>query len=74
MLFWEAWKVVAHRAGGYQSRVVLGVVYLLVLGPAAVVARLGGNRLMDMDSRPGAGSWQVRGPQDATVEALRRQF
>ena len=74
MLFWEAWKAYAHRAGGYQTRILLTVVYLLVLGPAVLVQRLFSTRLLDLTPGPGPTSWLVRGPQEATLEAMRRQF
>ena len=72
MLLWEAWKAYAHRATGYQSRALLVMVYLLVLGPGAGLARLAGNRLLDVD--PASTSWSARGPQDKTLQGLRRQF
>jgi hypothetical protein len=74
VLFWEAWQAYAHRAGGYQTRVLLVVVYWLVLGPGVLVARLFSARLLDLSPRSGQTSWQVRPPGDASIEALRRQF
>ena len=72
MLVWEAWKAYAHRAASYQTRALLTVVYALVLGPGAAVARLFGARLLDTAGGPS--SWIARGPQDTTLEGLRRQF
>ncbi len=74
MLFWDAWKAYAQRAGGYQTRVMLAVVYWVVLGPGALIARLFSARLLDLSPRPGQSSWRAREPGEATVEALRRQF
>jgi hypothetical protein len=74
MLLWQAWKAYAHRAGGYQTRALLGAVYLVVLGPAALVGRLFSARLLDLSHVPGKGTWLTRGPQEATLDALRRQF
>jgi hypothetical protein len=69
----EAWKAYAHRAGSYQTRVLLTFAYVLVLGPTAVVARMFGTRLLDLD--PAAGTtWLKRDPQQKTLDALRRQF
>jgi hypothetical protein len=72
VLLWQAWKAYAHRATSYQTRVLLSGVYLLVLGPGAMLARLFGNRLLDLDR--GSSSWIARGPQDTTLQGLRRQF
>ena len=75
MLVWNAWKAYAHRAGGYQTRVLLTVVYLVVLGPGVLVGRLlGGPRLLDLSSRPGESTWLVRDRAAATLDAARRQF
>ena len=74
MLSWliRVWTAYAHRATTYQSVVLLTIVYLLVLGPAAVVARILGARLLDL--RRDTSSWVARGTQDASLDALRRQF
>jgi hypothetical protein len=75
VLFWlvEAWKAYAHRAGSYQTRVLLTFTYVLVLGPGAVVARMFGTRLLDVDSNAGT-TWLKRDLQPKTLDALRRQF
>jgi len=74
VLLWQAWKAYAQRAGGYQTRVVLTVVYLVVLGPGVLLGRLFSARLLDLSATPGESSWLAREPSDATLEALRRQF
>jgi hypothetical protein len=73
MLLWEAWKAYAHRAGSYQSRVLLTLVYLLVLGPASMLGRAFGTRLIDLRSG-GASTWVARGTTEKSLDALRRQF
>ena len=73
MLVWEAWKAYTHRAASYQTRALLTIVYLVVLGPGALLARLFGARLLDLD-RAGVSSWMLRPPQDKTLDGLRRQF
>ncbi|MBV9578538.1 MAG: hypothetical protein JO057_08115 [Chloroflexi bacterium] len=75
----EVWKAYAHRAGSYQTRVMLTLVYLVVLGPATFVARLFGARLMDL-SPTGGSTWIARSNAEDSPEseksltALRRQF
>ena len=77
MLRWllEAWKAYAHRAATYQTRVLLTVVYALVLGPAAMVGRAFGVRLLDLGSGKSS-TWVVRPNtrEEKTLGALRRQF
>ncbi len=74
MLVWQAWKAYAHRAGGYQTRALLSLVYLVVLGPAALVGQLFSARLLDLSFRQGQTTWLVRGLSEKTLDALRRQF
>jgi hypothetical protein len=71
----EVWKAYAHRAATYQSSVLLTLVYVLVLGPTALIARLFGARLLDLKTGP-ATTWLVRTNtgEDKTLGALRRQF
>jgi len=69
----EVWKAYAHRAGTYQTRVLLTIVYLIVLGPAAFIARIFGTRLMDL-SPTGGSTWIERPTDDKSLTALRRQF
>jgi hypothetical protein len=75
VLHWliEGWKAYAHRAGGYQTRVLLTFAYVLVLGPTTIVARMFGTRLLDLEPRAGT-TWVNRAPQQKTIDALRRQF
>lgn len=69
----EVWKAYAHRAGSYQTRVLLTLVYLIVLGPAALLARAFGARLMDLSPRGGS-TWLERPAAETSLAALRRQF
>ena len=73
-VLWDAWKAYAHRAGGYQAQVLLTIVYYLVLGPSAFVARLGGNTLMDLSTKPRPSYWIERRPSEKSLQALGRQF
>jgi hypothetical protein len=73
-LMWDAWKAYSHRAGGYQAQVLLSTVYLVVLGPSAIAARITGSRLLDVDARVRPTYWVERKPADKTVAALERQF
>jgi hypothetical protein len=73
-VLWDAWKTYSHRASGYQTNLLLSAVYLLVLGPSAIVARLFGSKLLDLDSRPRSSYWIERKPAENTLAALERQF
>jgi hypothetical protein len=69
----EVWKAYAHRAASYQTRVMLTLVYVLILGPAAFIARLCGAQLMDL-SATGGSTWLERPAADKSMAAQRRQF
>jgi hypothetical protein len=69
----DAWTAYAHRAASYQSHLLLSLVYLFVLGPAALIGRAFGSRLMDTDFRPHS-TWVHRPAQEKSLAALRRQF
>jgi hypothetical protein len=45
-----------------------------MLGPGALIGRMSGTRLLDLKSDPLLTSWIKRGPQDKSLDALRRQF
>lgn len=68
----EVWTAYAHRAATYQTRALLTLVYLFILGPARVFA---GGKLMDLEPPPTTRStWLQRPDQEKTLTALRRQF
>jgi hypothetical protein len=73
-VLWDAWKAYSHRASGYQTTLLLSAIYFLVLGPSALVARLFGTKLLDLDSRPRSSDWIERKPAEITLAALERQF
>jgi hypothetical protein len=71
---WDAWNVYARRAGGYQAELLLSVVYFCVLGPSALVARLGGANLVDISAQPRVSYWIERKPMNRTVDEMEREF
>jgi hypothetical protein len=52
--------------------VLLTLVYLVILGPAALIGRLFGARLLDLSGS--SSTWLVRPAPEKTLDALRRQF
>jgi hypothetical protein len=73
-VLWDAWRAYSRRAGGYQANLLLSGVYFLVVGPVALVARVAGTKLLDLDPRPRSSYWVERGPAEKTLAALERQF
>jgi hypothetical protein len=76
VLAWSiaAWKEYAHRAASYQTRALLTVAYLVMLGPSALIGRLFGSRLLDLRADTARSTWMVRAPAERSLDAARRQF
>lgn len=72
-VIWRGWRAYNDLAASYQRTMLLSVIYLIVLGPSGVVARLAGQQLM-RSSRSGPSTWTPRPKADTTLSALRRQF
>ncbi|HEV7566623.1 MAG TPA: hypothetical protein VGO31_11755 [Microbacteriaceae bacterium] len=72
-MLWQAWQAYAKRAGQYQTRTLLAIVYVIVVGPIALVARLTGAKLLDQ-GRDSSGGWLTRSARDHSLGAMRRQF
>lgn len=68
----EVWTAYAHRAATYQTRVLLTIAYVVVLGPATFIGRVFGARLLDLSGS--ASTWIERPAPDKTLTGLRRQF
>ena len=74
MLLWDAWRAYAQRAASYQSQALLNTTYFLVFGPGAMVGRMFGAKLLDLDRRPRKSYWIPRQPTGGTLKVLERQF
>lgn len=37
---WEKWKILGHKFGNFQARLILGLFYFIVVCPFAAVVRL----------------------------------
>ena len=57
-----AWMAFALAIGWVMSRVVLTVVFVVVLTPLALLARLSGKRFLAMERDPSASTYWVRRP------------
>jgi hypothetical protein len=70
---WRKWKVLAHRIGDFQARVVLAIFYFVVFGIFALGVKIFSDPLR---LRPGSGSgWLERKmPGGDPATQARRQF
>lgn len=70
---WEAWKVVARAIGMIQARVVFSLLYIVLLGPVALVLRVAADPLCHR--HPPLSNWRERAaPPVDPWPGARRQF
>jgi len=70
---WQRWKIVAHKIGTFQSRVLLTVFYCLILAPFGIGVKLLSDPLR-LKGQSGS-NWLEQGKKTAArLEAARRQF
>jgi hypothetical protein len=66
---WARWKVVAHKIGEFQSRLILSLFYYVVLAPFALGLKVFSDPLQlkrfhgwiarsDVDERPAESAWR----------------
>ena len=70
---WEGWKAFGLRTGNYQSRVLLGLFYFLVVVPFGVPVRLFSDPLR-MKARRSGSAWVAREKSGPDLESARSQF
>jgi hypothetical protein len=72
-ILWTGWRDYNALVARYQRSALLSAIYLFVLGPSGLLARLSGQQLMGR-ARSRASSWIQRSNDDATLAALKRQY
>jgi len=69
---WERWKVIAHKIGNFQARLILVIFYFVVVPPFALIVKLFKDPLTLHP--PQKESLWVEGPvADPSLSAARRQ-
>ncbi|MBM2826630.1 MAG: hypothetical protein HW403_694 [Dehalococcoidia bacterium] len=68
---WLKWVPIAHAVGNFQARVILTLIYMVMVAPFAVGARLLSDPLMLHSKR--AGVWYPREVQGYTMIEAERQ-
>jgi hypothetical protein len=70
--FWERWKVIAHKIGNFQSRVLLNGFYFLILMPFGLGVKLFSDPLhLKLQHST---HWIGKGANTPPQENARRQF
>ena len=68
------WMKVADALGWFNTRVLLGLVYFLVMTPTGIVMRLVGRDPMDRQLRDRTSYWVERKPQPDPRLSMERRF
>jgi hypothetical protein len=70
---WMRWKVVAHRFGNFQARVILTLFYFVIIGPFAVMMKFLSDPLALKQGHPA--QWIPRRAAQGDISIVsRRQF
>ena len=69
---WLKWIAIARAIGNFQARVILTLLYLFLVTPFAVSARLLSDHLMLRPSE--AGAWHPREVTGYTIQEAERQY
>ena len=70
---WERWKVFGARFGHFQSRIMMGYFYFVVISWVGLPVRLFSD-FLGMKSTPSGSGWSDKMPDDVTVEAAQNQY
>jgi len=71
----RVWMKLAGYLGWFMTRVILGLVFLLVFTPAGLIMRvLGKDPLKLRFDRRAASYWELRKDQDRSPERMERMF
>ncbi len=63
----------AHLLGAFNTRLLLTVVYLIIIGPMYVLMRMFGKDFLRRKFLTGS-YWNSKPPVEPSLESLRRQF
>lgn len=71
---WAAWRRLLRGVGRTLDAALMAAVYLLVLGPLALVARAFGKRFLDTGTRASESPPPVADLQPSSLERARRRY
>jgi len=71
--FWKQWKIVGHKIGNFQARLILSLFYFVLVAPFAAIVRFGAKPLRLKICRTSNWLQAEVGAGDVMLRA-RRQF
>ena len=71
----RVWMKIARAMGWFMTRVILGIVFVLVFTPIGLLMRLFGKDPLELRfDRQAASYWHKRPPRDPSPERMERMF
>jgi Saxitoxin biosynthesis operon protein SxtJ len=71
---WSLWKAFAHILGQVQTTILLSLVYLIAIGPIALLSRASGRDLLGRKHNANRSYWVALPPVTADLERAQKQF
>jgi len=68
---WQRWQKVAKRIGDFQARLILSLVYILIVLPMGLIARMFSDPL---ERKKTAAHWNAKPSSPPRIDEARRQF
>jgi hypothetical protein len=72
-LTWRRWKAAAYQIGHVQTMILLSIVYLIAVGPIAVIGRLSGNDFLGL-RRSERSYWSSLPELTSSIERAEQPF
>jgi len=71
---WEKWKIIAHKIGQFNTKIIVTVVYFIMISPLGALFRLFGWNPLDLSFHSeNKTNWKDVQKQNPDIESLKRQ-
>jgi len=71
---WDFWKAYGEKTAFYQTTVILGVIYVVIVGPIAAIGRLTGHQFLPRFAAGAPSFWHpAQMGRIAGIEELKKQ-
>jgi hypothetical protein len=71
---YDYWMKFAKAVGKANALVLLTIVYVILIGPAAIVLKVFGKDLLDRKAGIGSTYWREKAPEELTLDRSKQPF
>jgi hypothetical protein len=71
---WAGWKAIAAKIAHFQSNLLLGLIYVVVVAPLGLIFKLFGQDPMLLKDRVLNSYWMKRKPITSITEFMKKEF